>query len=96
MVVDIVHVEMPEGKGRKRKRSDIDLGNHLKRKGSVITIRNDDDLCLARALVVAVAKASGDKRYKYLADHRKPLQGRRRASCMRKRGYPLVRVAFRR
>ncbi len=87
VVVDIVHVEMPEGKG-KRKRSDINLGNHLKRKGSVITIRNDDDLCLARALVVAVAKASGDKRYKHLADHRRPLQGKAARELHERAGVP--------
>ncbi len=87
VVVDIVHVEMPEGKG-KRKRSDINLGNHLKCKGSVITIRNDDDLCLARALVVAVAKASGDKRYKHLADHRRPLQGKAARELHEKAGVP--------
>ncbi len=54
----------------------------------MITIRNDDDLCLARALVVAVAKASGDKRYKYLADHRRPLQGKAARELHEKAGVP--------
>ncbi len=87
VVVDIVHVEMPEGRG-KRKRSDIDLGSYLRSKGSVITIRNDDDLCLARALVVAIAKASGDKRYKHLADHRRPIQGKAARELHEKAGVP--------
>ncbi len=87
VVVDVVHVEMPEGRG-KRKRSDVDLGGYLKTKGSVITIRNDDDLCLARALVVAIAKASGAKRYKYLADHRRPMQRKAARELHEKAGVP--------
>ena len=50
VIVDIVHVEMPEGRG-KRKRDTIDLESYLESKRSVIRIRNNDDLCLARALV---------------------------------------------
>ncbi len=87
VVVDVVHVEMPEGRG-KRKRSDIDLRSHLKSKGSVITIENDDDLCLSRALVVAIAKASGDKRYKHLANHRRPAQGKAARELHEKAGVP--------
>ncbi len=75
VVVDVVHVEMPEGRG-KRKRSDIDLRSHLKSKGSVITIKNDDDLCfisgtsglLLRRLVVISGISN-------LADHRRPCSG---------------------
>ncbi len=89
VTVDVVHVEMPKGKG-KRKRSDIDLKGYLKSKGSVITIKNDDDLCLARALVVAVAKASGDKRYKQLVKHDRPVQGKAARELHEKRVYPLV------
>ncbi len=88
VVVDVVHVEMPEGRG-KRKRSGIDLRNHLKSKGSVITIKNDDDLCLSRALVVAIAKASGDKRYKQLVKHNRPVQGKAARELHEKAGVPL-------
>ncbi len=87
VVVDIVHVEMPEGEG-KRKRGDIDLGSHLKSKGSVITIKNNDDLCLSRALVVAIAKASGDKRYKQLARHDRPVQEKAARELHEKAGVP--------
>ena len=53
--VNVVHVEMPQG-GTGTKRSEINLEKHLTKKGSVIRIQNEDDLCLARALVVSVAK----------------------------------------
>ncbi len=104
VIVDIVHVEMPEGSGKrkrdtvdleslpegsgKRKRGTVDLESYLKSKGSVIRIRNNDDLCLARALVVAIAKADGDKRYKQLADHRKPSQKKAACELHEKAGVP--------
>ena len=70
VIVDIVHVEMPNGSG-KRKRDDIDLESYLQNKRSVVNIKNKDDLCLARALVVAIANIDKDKRYKLLADSRR-------------------------
>ena len=87
VIVDIVHVEMPEGKG-KRKRDTIDLESYLESKRSVIRIRNNDDLCLARALVVAIAKADGDKRYGQLANHRKPSQKKAACELHEKAGVP--------
>ncbi len=87
VIVDIVHVEMPQGSGGceqntvkmsqangKRKRDSIDSESYLESKKSVVRIRNKDDLCLARAIVVAIAKVDKDKRYKNLADHRRPAQ----------------------
>ncbi len=88
VIVDIVHVEMLQGKG-KRKRDTIDLESYLESKRSVIRIRNNDDLCLARALVVAIAKADGDKRYSLLADHRKPSQRKAACELHEKAGVPL-------
>ena len=69
VVVDIVHVEAPQGSGRKRVHIDIEEFLHKKR--SVITIQNDDDLCLARALVTAIAKIEKDPKYKSMV---KPLR----------------------
>ena len=69
VVVDIVHVEAPKGSGRK-KRDLIDLKEFLQKKRSIINIQNKDDLCLARALVVAIAKIEKDPRYKTLTDSR--------------------------
>ncbi len=87
VIADIVHVEMPEGRG-KRKRDTIDLESYLESKRSVIRIRNNDDLCLARALVVAIAKADGDKRYSQLANHRKPSQKKAACELHEKAGVP--------
>ena len=73
--VNLIHVEMPNG-GTGTKRSEINLEKHLAKKGSVIRIQNKDDLCLARALIVSIAKIEKDRRYKSIADHRWPLQTR--------------------
>ncbi len=104
VIVDIVHAGMPKGSGKrkqdtidleslhkgrgKRKRDTVDLESYLKSKGSVIRIRDNDDLCLARALVVAIAKANGDKRYKQLANHRKPSQKKAACELHEKAGVP--------
>ena len=69
VVVDIVHVEALQGSGRK-KRDLVDLKEFLHKKRSIINIQNKDDLCLARALVVAIAKIEKDPRYKTLTDSR--------------------------
>ena len=73
--VNVIHVEMPQG-GTGTKRSEINLEKHLTKKGSVIRIQNEDDLCLARALVVSITKIENDSRYKSIIDHRNLLQGR--------------------
>ena len=87
VIVDIVHVEMPQGRG-KRKRDNIDLESYLESKRSVVRITNKDDLCLARAIVVAIANVDKDKRYKVLADHRKPAQERAARELHEKAGVP--------
>ena len=56
VVVDIVHVEAPQGSGRSKPRTILNIKEFLHKKKSIITIKNNDDLCLARALVVAIAK----------------------------------------
>ena len=62
VTVDIIHVETPQGSGRS-KRTTLNIREYLKKKGSVITINNNDNLCLARALVVAVARIEKDPEY---------------------------------
>ena len=65
--VNVWHVEMPEGSGKsKKRRTELDITEHLKKSQSVVVIENHDDLCLARALVVAIAKAKNDPYYHYL------------------------------
>ena len=57
VTIDIIHVVAPQGSGKSRlKRTTLNIREYLKEKKSIITINNDDNLCLARALVVSVAK----------------------------------------
>ena len=86
--VNLVYVEMPNG-GTGTKRSEINLEKHLAKKGSVIRIQNKDDLCLARALIVSIAKIEKDSRYKSIADHRWPLQTRLASDLHQKAGVPV-------
>ena len=76
VVVDIIHVEAPQGSGRK-KRTILNIGEFLHKKRTVITIQNNDNLCLARALVVGIAKIEKDPRYKSLINSRKTVQERK-------------------
>ena len=66
VTADIIHVVAPQGSGRS-KRTTLDIREYLRQKGSVITINNrGDKLCLARALVVAVARIEKRPGYKSL------------------------------
>ena len=65
VTVDIIHVEAPQGSGRS-KRTTLNIREYLHKKNTVITIRNNDNLCLARALVVAIAKVQNAPNYKDL------------------------------
>ena len=63
--IDVIRVEMPQGSGRlKRKRDIVNIRDYLKKKKSVITINNRDNLCLARSLVTSIARIEKDPRYK--------------------------------
>ena len=73
VIIDINHVETPEGSG-KSKRTIFNIRDHLKEKKSVICINNTDDLCLARALAVAIARIENDPKYKQISNPRNPLQ----------------------
>ena len=74
VTIDINHVLSPVGSGRK-KRTTFDIDDFLSQKSSVVRIKNnDDDLCLARALVVARAKKDNDPRYKQIRNSKKPIQ----------------------
>ena len=67
VTVDLIHVEAPQGSGRS-KRNVVNIKEYLHKKRSVITIRNNDNLCLARALVVAIAKVEKAPNYVYLRE----------------------------
>ena len=74
VIIDINHVLAPVGSGGK-KRTTFDIDDYLHEKKSVVRIKNNkDDLCLARALVVARAKKENDPRYEQIRDARRPLQ----------------------
>ena len=73
VTIDINHVKTPQGSGRK-KRTTYDINDYLKQKGSIVRIENKDDLCLARALVVARASIEKDPRYDHIRKSSRPLQ----------------------
>ena len=65
--IDVIRVEMPHGSGR-LKRTTLNIRDYLEKKSSVILITNKDDLCLARALVVNIARIEKDPRYKRIIE----------------------------
>ena len=73
VTVDIIHVETPQGSGRS-KRTTLNIREYLKKKGSVISINNKDDFCLARALAVGIAKIEKDPRYRQIIDSKRHIQ----------------------
>ena len=76
--IDLIRVEMPQGSGKSRvKRNIVDIRDYLRKKKSVITINNKDNLCLARALVVSIARIEKDPRYKRMLDSRYNVQRER-------------------
>ena len=74
--IDLIRVEMPRGSGR-LKRTTLNIRDYLKKKRTVITINNKDDLCLARALVTSIARIEKDPRYNRLLEPLSTVQGRR-------------------
>ena len=78
--IDIIRVEMPQGSGKsRRKRQTLNIRDYLRKKKSVITINNKDDLCLARALVVSIARIEHDPRYNQIINSRRYTIQRERA-----------------
>ena len=75
VTIDLNHVESPVGsRGKGKKRTTFDIDDYLDEKNSVVRIKNKDDLCLARALVVARAKIDNDPRYNQIRQSDRPLQ----------------------
>ena len=67
--VNVIHVKMPQG-GTGRKRDVVNLESFLRKKDCIVQIKNKDELCCARAIVVAKAKLDKDPKYKSIVDHR--------------------------
>ena len=75
VTIDIIHVVAPEGRGKSRvKRTILNIREYLKKKKSIISINNNDDFCLARALAVGIAKIEKDPKYNQIIDSRKHIQ----------------------
>ena len=76
--IDIIRVEMPQGSGRSKvKRNIVDIREYLKKKKSVIPINNKDNLCLARALVVSIARIENDPQYRRITTPNSTVQRER-------------------
>ena len=74
--IDVIRVEMPHGSGRRR-RDIVDIREFLRKKNSVIPIYNKDNLCLARALVVSIARIEQDPRYRRIIEPGNSIQRER-------------------
>jgi hypothetical protein len=85
--VNLIHVE---NGGTSTKRSEINLEKHLINKRAIIRIQNTDDICFARALVVAKAKIENDSRYYHLINHKRPLQTRLAHDSHQNAGVPIA------
>ena len=91
VTVDIIHVEEPQGgtSNGKSKRTTLDIREYLKKKRSVITINNTDNLCLARSLVVAIAKIENDPKYRSIISPKGHIQLQRALDLHQAAGVPL-------
>ena len=85
--INVIHMSMPTG-GKGTKRSEVNLEKHLENKKSIIRIRNEDDLCMARALVVAKAKVDKDPQYKSMTNRRGTVQTRMAQELHQNAGVP--------
>ena len=75
VTIDIIHVLAPEGSGKSKvKRTTLNIREYLKKKKSVITVNNNDDFCLARALAVGIARIEKDPKYRQIIDPKRHIQ----------------------
>ena len=76
--IDLIRVEIPQGSGKSKvKRDIVNIREYLGKKKSIITINNKDDLCLARALAVSIARIENDPRYSQIKRSDRPVQRER-------------------
>ena len=90
VTVDIIGVEEPQGgtSNGKSKRTTLNIREYLKKK-TIITINNNDNLCLARALVVAVARIEKDPKYHQIRKSDREIQRERALQLHRAANVPL-------
>ena len=91
VTVDIIRVEEPQGgaSNGRSKRTILNIREYLKKKKSVITITNTDNLCLARALVVAIARIENDPKYHQIRESKGRIQLQRALDLHRAANVPL-------
>ena len=91
VTVDIIRVEEPQGgtSNGKSKRTTLNIREYLKKKRSIITINNNDDLCLGRALAVAVARIENDPKYHQIRKSDREIQLQRALQLHRAANVPL-------
>ena len=78
VTIDINHVKTPQGSGKSRvKRITLNIRDYLKNKKSIVRINNTDDLCLARALAVSIARIEKDPKYDQIRQSNKSVQRER-------------------
>ena len=75
VTIDIIHVVTPQGSGKSRvKRTTLKIREHLKEKKSIICINNTDNLCLARALAVSIARIENDPMHNQIRQPNRHIQ----------------------
>ena len=84
--IDIVALKSPTGRGKSYKV--LNYGKHTKLKKSIITIRNKDNLCAARAIVTGKAMALNDHRARRIMQAR-PIQRRLALELHEEAGVPV-------
>ncbi|WP_143442446.1 hypothetical protein, partial [Klebsiella pneumoniae] len=82
--VQCTRVNLPLGSGRVRPGLYNNFSEECKRRTGIISINNVDNLCLPRALVVAVANVTKDPEYKAIRQDRSNRQTRRAKDLMTK------------
>ncbi len=87
--VNVVHVEMPQGAGNGTRRDVVNLKAYLNKKGCIVQIKNNDNLCCTRAIMVAKAKYDNDPEYRNIVDRRGAKQGHLANELHESAGVPL-------
>jgi hypothetical protein len=86
--VNVVHVEMPQ-EGTGRNRDVVNLESYLTKKRGIIQIKNKDDLCCARAIIVAKEKLDKDPHYEAIGKPNRAMQPRLARELHESAGVPL-------
>ena len=90
--MELVHVHVPSGSGHKQKPC-VDISKLLHTKGSVIQIKNKDNLCCARALVTAMARLESHPQWHNIRSGRH-IQQQLAMDLHNKAGVPLQKCGF--